>query len=428
MGNGSQEIDEGKEYIGYHDALQLVRSKISPVGVEELSLELCTKRVVAEDLVALIDNPLSDVSLKDGFAVKSHDVAGASLERPVRLGLIGSVFAGSGFNGVVTSGTAVKVCSGSRIPSGADAVVAVELCDEASSSVYIKANAESGRNILTTGQDVKAGTVIIEKGRALLPGCIGLAAAAGINHIQVYRKPEVAVLATGDEIVLPGVDLRPGQLYASNLVTMTAWLSTLSIPYRTAIVGDDEDDIRKEFMDLLPNVDAVLTSGGAWGSERDLIVGVLDELGWQKAFHRVRIGPGKAIAFGLWNGKPIFCLPGGPTSNEMAFIQIVLPGILLMGGYSRYLLPTVSAKLTMDLKGRQPGWTEFKDAILSHNKDGSYMVTPYKDKSRLQAIANTTCLICIPEGVESLNRGDVVPVQIIAPGLGDLDIYYDSNL
>ena len=117
MGNGSREIDEGKGYIGYREALQIVHSKISPVGIEEVSLELCTGRVVAEDLVALVNNPLSDVSLKDGFAVQSQDVADASSERPVRLNLIGSVFAGSGYDCEVTGGSAVKVCSGSPIPA-----------------------------------------------------------------------------------------------------------------------------------------------------------------------------------------------------------------------------------------------------------------------------------------------------------------------
>jgi molybdopterin molybdotransferase len=165
----------------------------------------------------------------------------------------------------------------------------------------------------------------------------------------------------------------------------------------------------------LHGVDVILTSGGAWGSERDLVIGVLDRLGWRKLFHHVRLGPGKGIAFGLLEGKPVFCLPGGPASNEMAFLQLALPGVLRMAGDTQPPLRTVSAKLMENVNGRHPAWMEFKDAVLSRDKKGNYSVRLYKNRSRLQAIASAHGLICIPEGLNSLASGAVIPVQVLTP-------------
>ena len=416
----SPEIDEGAGYIGYHAALELVIDSVRPIGIEEIKIFDGTGRITAEEIIAKINNPTYDVSLKDGFAVRSADVASASFTAPVRLRVIGNAFAGVPFTGVVPSGTAVSICSGSPIPPGADAVVSIEFCMAISPDVLAKADAEPGRNILRAGEDIRAGSTIVDQGNILLPGVMGLIAAAGIDRIKVFRKPEVAIIAIGDEVVAPGSSLKPGQLYASNMVTTGAWLDSFGIPFRNGIIGDDKTAIRREILSILPHVDAIITSGGAWGSERDMVAGVLDELGWQKLFHHVRMGPGKGIVFGLLKGKPVFCLPGGPASNEMAFLQFALPGILHISGYNRNPLPIVSAILTEDIKGRHPKWTEFKDAILSQDKNGNYTVTPYRDRSRLQAIARTNCLICLPEGKKELLRGDIIAVQVLAPSLGGL--------
>ena len=415
------EIDEGTDYIGYHDALDLVYSSVQPVGVEEIPLDLCVGRIVAEALVALVSYPSSDVSLKDGFAVRSGDVVDVSRQRPVCLRVTGSVFAGSRFEGEVTPGSAVKVCSGAPIPWGADTVVSGEFCEEVSpGEVCIRAGAEHGQNMLRAGEEIKAGATVAGKGEKLRPGCLGLVAAAGINRISVYRRPRVAVVGVGDEVVAPGGYLQPGQLYASNLVTIGAWLASFGIPYDTSVVKDNEAVIKQELLSRLPGVDVILTSGGAWGSERDLVVSTLAELGWREIFRHVRMGPGKGIAFGLWEGKSVFCLPGGPASNEMAFLQLALPGILRMGGENRHPLLTVSARLAENLKGRHRAWTEFRDATLSCDAGWNYKVELYKNRSRLQAIAGANCLVCIPEGTESLKLGEVIPVQILAPHLEDI--------
>ncbi|MHB8105365.1 MAG: molybdopterin molybdotransferase MoeA [Dehalococcoidales bacterium] len=412
------EIDEGEGYIGYNEAFQLISSNVKTVGIEELPLVLSVGRIAAADIIAAVSYPSSDITLKDGYAVISADVEKASTQHPVRLVITGSMYAGSRYEGEVKWGNTVKVCSGAPIPKGAEAVVSEELCEEISpNEVLIKADAAKGRNVLFAGGEIRAGEIIVKRGEKLLPGYLGLAAAAGINQVKVYRRPKLAIIGVGDEVVTPGLTLSPGQLYASNLVTMEAWLTSFQISCVASVAKDDETSINNALLKHIPDVDVILTSGGAWGSERDLVIGVLGKLGWQEKFHHVRLGPGKGIAFGIWEGKPVFCLPGGPASNEMAFLQLALPGLLRMAGDANPPLQIISAKLMENVKGRHPAWTEFKDAILSRDVKGNYSVKLYKNRSRLQAIASANSLICIPEGINSLASGAVIPVQVLAPWL-----------
>ncbi len=421
MNTNFNEIDEGTGYISYKEAFDIISANVWPVGEEELPLDECTCRVVAMDLVACVSYPSVDVSLKDGFAVRSIDVADADRRKPVCLKVAGSAFAGAKYEGNLQVGGAVKVCSGAPIPIGANAVVSGEFCEELlPGKVIIKADAGPGRNILCAGDEVKAGTIIVRRGERLLPGYLGLVAAAGIKQVKVHNNPRVAIISIGDEVVAPGEKLHVGQLYASNLVNMQAWLASFGISCVTSIVKDNDASIKQALQKHLPAVDAILTSGGAWGSERDLVIGIMDKLGWQKLFHYVRIGPGKGIAFGRWENVPVFCLPGGPSSNQMAFLQLALPALLRMCGENRHPLQTVPARLTEDVKGRHPAWTEFKTATISLDAGGTYLVALHRSKSRLRDIACAGGLICIPEGRDSLHNGEIVPVQLLKPRLDDI--------
>jgi molybdopterin molybdotransferase len=418
MRTDSTEIDTGAGYIGYREAFHLVCESVPLVGTEELPLDSCIGRIVFEELTARVSYPANDVSLKDGFAVRSEDVAAATPERPVQLKVSGFVFAGSGVEGKVSPGCAVKICAGGSIPPDSDAVVSSEFCvEEMPGRVYITADAERGRNVLPAGGEIKAGASIAASGEALMPGALGLAAAAGISRVRVFRRPRAAVIGVGDEVVAPGCRLDQGQLYASNIVTVGAWLTFFGVSNDWAVVKDDAEEIKGAMFRCLPSTDVFLTSGGAWGSERDLVVTVLRKLGWQEIFHRVRMGPGKGIVFGLWQGKPVFCLPGGPASNEMAFLQLALPGILRMGGDNRHPLPTVYAGLAEDVKRRNRAWTEFKEAALFQDSEGKYQVKLCGKRSRLQAIATAQGLVCIPEGLDYLKSSQIVPVQVLLPRL-----------
>ncbi len=416
MDSRIREIDSGDGYIGFQDAFNMVCASIQPLGSEEIPLESSLHRVAAEDSIALVDCPLTDISLKDGFAVISADIARASSEKPVLLQVIGAAYAGTEFTGNVKPGQAVKVCSGAPIPAGADAVIASEFCEEISGQgLHVCADSSEGRNILRSGEEVEKGSVIFHTGDYISPGLTGLGAAGGITAVRICRRPKVAIIAIGDEIAAPGAALARGQVYASNLVMLKSWLRSFGIECETSLVRDNARAIRTELERKRTSADVILTSGGAWGSERDLIVGILAELDWNEIFHHVRMGPGKGVSFGLWDRRPIFCLPGGPASNEMAFLQLALPGILRMAGIARHPLPSVPAVLAEDIRGRNIRWTEFKGAMVSRSPGEGYVVGVFKGRSRLHSIAGLNALLCIPEGKNVLLRGERVSAQILTP-------------
>jgi len=413
MGIGP-EIDEGRDYIGYSHALELVRSYIHPLDVEYVSLEVAAGRILAEDLRAIVDSPSLDVSLKDGYAVSLECLQRTDPGKTVELKVTGTAHAGDMEILSVTPGCAVKVTTGAPLPQGTDAVIAAELCNEQDNRLFFSEAVYPGQNILRAGTDVSTGEPIGTKGEWLSPGKLGFFAAAGLHQIRVYRMPRVSILATGDEVAPPGAALRPGQVYASNLVTLASWLHSFGVRPSFQVVPDSRDRIETNIWTLHSGTEQLLISGGAWGSERDLVVDILSTSGWKKVFHRVRMGPGKAVAFGLLEQKPIFCLPGGPPSNEMAFLQLALPAVLWQAGWKGMPFRTVLARIDADLVGRRIDWTQFIHARLTQDGQGTLWATPHRTESRLQSMALTECLIPIPEGTEGYTRGQVVEVQVLS--------------
>jgi molybdopterin molybdotransferase len=223
----------------------------------------------------------------------------------------------------------------------------------------------------------------------------------------------VAIVATGDEVVAPGKPLAAGKLYASNLVTLASWCTQSGMAVTTAVVPDSREAIRAELERCAAEHDAILTSGGAWNGERDLVVRVLDGLGWNEIYHRVRIGPGKAVAFGLWQGKPVFCLPGGPPSNHMAFLQLAFPALQRLEGREQLGLPLRLACLAEPVRG-QRDWTQFVHGRLEPGSQG-WRFYPLRMKSRLQEMAGAQGIVQLAEGTEQLDAGTMVPVQLLAP-------------
>jgi molybdopterin molybdotransferase len=399
------------KFIGYQKALDLTFAHIKSLEVEERSLMESADYVAADDIYALVDSPSVYTSLKDGYAIRSEEITDATLKNPIRLKLLGLAAAGASNRNVIQPATTIRILTGAQVPEGADAVVSEEFTRTSGEYVTVNNYTKPGQNILPKGCDVGTGDLIISKGSSLSPGKIGILAAAGHNSIAVVRKPQVAIIATGDEVLMPGQQMSQGKLYASNLLTLNAWCSRYGMKTSLNIVGDDAQVIKEKLKRAVETHDAVLTSGGAWTGDRDLVVRMLKELGWQEIYHRVRIGPGKAIGFGILNQKPIFVLPGGPPSNLLAFLKLALPGLLKLAGDQNPQLPYKLARLTETVKG-QSHWTQFIFGRFEY-KNGIDGFCPIKKASRLQSIAEAEGIITIPEGVDHISAGSDISATLL---------------
>lgn len=398
--------------LGLEEALKMTLVRIGPLETETVELMDSVDRVIARDLHANVNSPSVDASMKDGYAVLSREVAAATFEHPVRLKKIGCVAAGGRNDLCVEPGTTIQVLTGAKIPPGADAVVSEEFTRVDGEDILIKIFAEPGRNILPRGSDVGSGKRIARRGQRLTPGMVGMLAASGHHRIPLVRNPRVAVIATGDEVVSPGQPLPEGKLYASNITTLGSWCRRYGMDINLHHVKDDPDEILNLLSRVGAESDAILTSGGAWTGDRDMVAKILAQMGWEQVFHRIRIGPGKAVGFGLLNDKPVFILPGGPPSNLMGFLQIALPGLLTLGGYRRPALPTASVRLSSELTGRFADWTQFVFGVIENGNELP-VFRSLEGMSRLRSMAEAEAVAAIPEGKTVLPAGSVVSVQLL---------------
>lgn len=398
-------------YLGLKEALRLTIENIRPLPAENVALVDSVSRIAAADLYALVDSPSMDSSRKDGYAVLSHEVADATRENPIRLRVVGSMSAGGTEDIHVEPGTAVRVLTGARIPTGADAVVAEEFVTHGGQDILVQAAAEP-KNILPRAGDVTQRKCILRKGRVIHPNMTGLLAVAGHSTVPVWMNPVVGIIGTGDELVEPGKPLSEGKLYASNIVTLAGWCNKYRMTPLMAVVEDDHYPMLSMLRTFSEKTDALITSGGAWTGDRDIVARVLEELGWKQVFHRIRMGPGKAVGFGVLNGKPVFILPGGPPSNLMGFLQIALPGLLALSGHTNPGLPTMNAVIGAELDDGDPEWTDFFFGTLELH-EGMPTFYPMKKRTRLHTIADATAVTSIPEGQDHLAKGSVITVQLL---------------
>ncbi|MDY6906184.1 MAG: molybdopterin molybdotransferase MoeA [Thermodesulfobacteriota bacterium] len=409
-----------EKFIGFTQALELTFSRIEMPATEYVSLDGLAGRVLAADIAAKVDSPSVNASLKDGFAVQSADLRHADEANPVSLEIAGSATAGRISDAGVSRGKTVRITTGAAIPDGADAVLSEEFTNRDGPAVVCCNTAEPGRNVLARGTDIRAGEIVARQSERVSPAMVGLMATAGLDGAEVFKTPVACVMATGDEVVAPGRPLPPGKLYASNITEICAWLTHYRIPSHVAYAGDAKAETVAAINQWLEQVDVFISSGGVWGSEKDIMIAVLESLGWNGIYHRVRMGPGKAVAFGLLKGKPFFCLPGGPPSNEMAFLQIALPGILKMAGWPHLPFPKLSARLETPVRGNKD-WTQFIHARLERGQKG-FSVTPLKQRSRLQSMARKNALIVIPEGCDAFQADEVLEVQLL-----NNDVLYERS-
>jgi molybdopterin molybdotransferase len=381
-------------------------NKLESLPPVDVPLHKALGLVCAADVFATHNCPTVDSSLKDGFAVVSSDIADASPDNPVTLPVTGSLTAGEDIEGFrVTMGTALRIMTGAALPPGATSVLASEFAQVAGGVVSIRANARVGLNILRKGSDIVQGQRVLAKGDLLGPAHLGLLAAAGVKEVLCYPLPRVAIAATGSELVWPGDPLTEGKVAASNMIIAAAELQVLGITASTVLLRDHLDHLEEHFRHLIPQVDMLITCGGVLDGDKDLTLGAMAQVGMDKIFHRVRIGPGKGACMGRVGKTIVFNLPGGPPSNHVALILLALSGVRRLMGCTHCLPPKRQVFVTKGLVG-QKDWTQLVYGKVQYD-NGSLYAVPLNDMRRLEAMATANALIEIPEGCTAIQENSL---------------------
>jgi molybdopterin molybdotransferase len=335
------------DLVPFAEARAAVLERLGPLPVREVGLADALGCVLAAEVAAAEDLPPFANSAMDGFAVRGADLAGAGEATPVALRITGEVFAGTGRLPTVEPGAAARIMTGGALPPGADTIVPVEQTAVEGDTVLVRLDPGPGRFVREAGEDVRGGTVVLERGRVLDPAAVGMLASVGRKAVAVHPRPRVTVVSTGDELVDPGDPLGPGQIRDSNSWLLVAQARAAGAEaFRCGRLRDDPEALRRGFALAAADGDLVLTSGGVSVGDRDYTKRVLAELGDVRSF-RVAMQPGMPQAFGLAAGTPLYGLPGNPVSCFVVFETLVRPALRRLAGHpdDRLDRPRVVARL-----------------------------------------------------------------------------------
>ncbi|HJN22846.1 MAG TPA: gephyrin-like molybdotransferase Glp [Rhodospirillales bacterium] len=400
--------------ISVADALARVISSVKLLSVEQVSLDGALGRVLAEDVAARVSHPPVAVSSMDGYAVRAEDLAA----NPATLKVIGEAAAGHGFGAVIGAGQAARIFTGAPLPAGADAVVMQEDCERSGDQVTVGERVDAGRFIRPAGLDFREGQILLHSGLVLTARQIGLAAAMNVPWLMVRRKPRIAYLATGNEVVMPGDPLRLEQIISSNSLALGAYIRVLGgIPVNLGIAGDDTESLDR-LLAGASQADILVTIGGVSVGDYDLVRKVLDEKGMELGFHRVAMRPGKPVMFGCLGTMAVLGLPGNPVSagvTTVVFLKAAVEAMLGIGGGGE---PMPTALLGRDLIANDQR-QEYLRANLGHDADGNLVATPFtaQDSAMMARFAAADCLIVRPPLAAAAKAGARVEIISFRHGL-----------
>lgn len=408
-------VEEARAYILKH---------FHPLERERVELLDALDRVLAQEIVAEINVPPHNNSAMDGYAVRAADIAGAAPTNPARLRVIADLGAGYVPNARVESGTAIRIMTGAVMPPGADTIVRFEDTSEAvaqkatgkgSEFVEILAAPERGASVRLAGEDIRAGEIVLPKGTTLRPPEIGLLASIGCARVAVHRKPRVAILATGDELVEVDEPLAPGKIRNSNeYANAAAVIKAGGMPIRLGIARDNLEDLtRKIRAGIDAGADLFITSAGVSVGDYDIVKDVLNREG-EMHFWQVNMKPGKPLAFGLIGKTPLLGLPGNPVSAIISFETFARPAILTMLGKTNFARPYVNAIL-QDRAENHAGRRNLIRVHVKREQDGEYLArtTGEQGSGILSSVTRANGLLEMPPEVREYKPGARVKITML---------------
>ena len=394
--------------ISVDEALDRIFLQLDPPEAESVPLARAHRRVLAKPLVATHNQPPFDASALDGYAVRAAEVGpGRALK------LAGTSQAGARFVGMMEHGQCVRIFTGAPMPIGADAVVIQENVRAAGNQISFIGPAEMGQNVRKQGMDFARGAELLPAGTALTPAMLSLAASANNPNVTVTRRPKIAILATGDELVPPGTAPGRDQIVASN----SYGLIPLLAPYAEkvidlGIVADDKQKLEQALLGAFDyGADMLVTTGGASVGERDYVQEVLVDLGVRLDFWKLRMRPGKPLMFGTRGPTLVFGLPGNPVSAMVTAMVILRPTLRQMTGHSDPFWPLIGVPLAAELPPNGPR-RHYRRATLRRNETGSLEAVPIRetDSAHSSSLALADALIVQPEDDPGTPAGDIVDV------------------
>lgn len=400
--------------IPVEKALEYLNHEIPRTGCERVPLLDARHRFACKDILATDPVPPHDNSAMDGFALRSTETLHATPESPVSLEVSGEIPAGTPVEGNhVPAGQAIAIMTGAPVPPGMDCVIPVEDCLREENRILINRPLTEGENIRRRGEDIPGGAVVIECGTFIDSAELGLLASINSPVVDVFTKPRVAILATGNEIIEPGEDKTQGQIYNSNAYTLYSEIqNSYCEPVYLGIV-DDSPDLLTGALEKASEYDVVVTTGGVSMGNYDFVRPSLEKIGVTVYFDRMKIKPGKPFTFGRRGQTLYFGLPGNPVSSLLIFMEFVRPVLLsMMGARNRYR-PRFRAILDTPLK-KKKGKRHYQRGIL-HVKDSTLHVssTGFQGSGILTSMSLANCIIEIEEERENPDAGEEVTIKLI---------------
>lgn len=389
------------------DALQTV------TATEFIALIDAHGRVLSEDIVSPINVPSFTNSAMDGYAIAATSIPAKG---HTNLNVVGTVWAGKVFNGVVGEGQAVRIFTGGLMPEGSDTVVIQEHVSVKDDLVTIDSKVVPQKNVRLAGEDVKINQSVLKAGTELNAAELGVLASLGINKVSVYRRIKVAFFTTGDELCAldeyAGQALEPGKLFDSNRYSLHSMLTGLNVEViDLGIVPDTADATREAMQKAAQNADIIISSGGVSAGDADFVTQVFHELG-QVEFWKIAMRPGRPLAFGQINNAFFFGLPGNPVAVMVTFLQFVQPAIKRVMGMTTTTPFTIKARCQSTLR-KSLGRVEYQRGVLSNDDNGNLIVTSTgkQGAGRISSMSSANCLIVIAADVDGVVPGDCVEVQ-----------------
>ena len=407
-------FDEAKKAISLH-------LKPEPLGTEEISLLEAYNRVLTEDMASALDIPPFNRSTVDGYAVKAEDTFGAEENQPIKLKICGIVNVGEPPKINVAKGEAAEIATGAPIPEGADAVVMIEDTDRENDELSVYSAVTREENVMKKGTDIKKGETVLKAGQVLGSREIGVLAALGIAKVKVHMVPSVAVLSsTGAEVTEPGKKLPLGKIYDINAYSLSAAvLESGGKPVYLGVVPDDKTELRKALEHALAYADMVITSGGVSVGPRDITPQIVDSLGKPGLIVcGIAVKPGKPTTIALIGKKPVFSLPGHPTSALLMFHLLARPVIQLLSGRPAREATTVKAVASTRMfsaKGRRT----FVMVKLKRDKSNRLIAEPVETgaSGAITTLAKADGFVEIPENQQFVDTDEEITVALLKDGM-----------